>query len=137
IFRGHVARLVKHRFGSPLVDLLYNDYASASQRAALMQELYGNVHVLKLAENQVHSLSEALTLNPGRRRVMLNNLTDLLTTLATKGLVKYSIVQPLLLEYLQIQSTVHLAVDYLRDNPTLPPLLHYLHPTGAQKLSRK
>ncbi|THD25204.1 Pumilio domain containing protein [Fasciola hepatica] len=132
VFRGHVARLVKHRFGSPLVDLLYNDYASASQRAALMQELYGNVHVLKLAENQVHSLSEALSLNPGRRRVMLNNLTDLLTTLATKGLVKYSIVQHLLLEYLQVQSTALPPVlSTCENNPDIAPATPITSPAGT------
>ncbi|VDP91189.1 unnamed protein product [Echinostoma caproni] len=103
VFRGHVARLVNHRIACELVDLLYNDYANATQRAALIQELYGNVHALKLAENQVHTLSEALAVNPELSNVMLENLTELLTTLARKGLTKYSIVQRLLLEYLQVQ----------------------------------
>lgn len=82
-----MARLVKHRIASPLVDLLYNDFATATQRAALMRELYGNVHALKLAENEVHSLLEALSVNSDRKKVILDNLTELLTTLTSKWVV--------------------------------------------------
>ncbi|KAF5396024.1 hypothetical protein PHET_11359, partial [Paragonimus heterotremus] len=102
LFRNHVARLVNHRIAAEVVDLLYNDHANATQRGELVRELYGNVHALKLAQNQVYTLTGALELNPDKRTTILGNVNLLLISLASKGLTKYSIVQHLLLEYLRI-----------------------------------
>lgn len=100
VFRGHVARLVKNRVACELVDMLFTDYANATQRGELMQELYGNVHALQLSEHRVHSLKDACALNPQKSKIILYNVTNLLISLVQKGLAKYSIVQHLLLEYL-------------------------------------
>ncbi|CAL8097552.1 unnamed protein product [Calicophoron daubneyi] len=102
--RSHVARLVNNRIAIEVVDMLYNDYATAAQRVELMQELYGNVHTLRLVENDCRSLADALKLNPTKHSTILANVNKLLTSLVSKGLTKYSIVQHLLLEYLQLVS---------------------------------
>lgn len=79
-----MARLLQHRIAAEVVDVLYNDYATATQRGELMQELYGNVHALGLAQNQVHSLKHALELNHDKQSLILDNLARLLTTMANK-----------------------------------------------------
>ncbi|KAF6773493.1 hypothetical protein AHF37_07916 [Paragonimus kellicotti] len=102
LFRNHVARLVNHRIAAEVIDLLYNDHANATQRGELVRELYGNVHALKLVQNHVYTLTGALELNPDKRNTILGNVNQLLTSLASKCLTKYSIVQHVLLEYLRI-----------------------------------
>nr|CAH8865976.1 unnamed protein product [Trichobilharzia regenti] len=99
-FRGRIQRLTQHRFASEIIDTLYNDYATATQRNEMIQEFYGNRHALRLGEHESYNLEDTLKLHPDKSEVILNNLTVILINLVTKGLNKFSIVQHLLLEYL-------------------------------------
>ncbi|VUZ44153.1 unnamed protein product [Hymenolepis diminuta] len=101
-FRGHVAKLLRHKHAAEVIELLYNDYATASQRAFILQETYGQHFALQLTANNVTSLQQALDLNPDKRTTILANLNDLLVTMVSKGLMRLSIVQHLLLEYLTV-----------------------------------
>ena len=38
---GHVRRMVRHSEAAEVLEIAYNDYANASQRAALVKEFYG------------------------------------------------------------------------------------------------
>ncbi|TGZ67065.1 hypothetical protein CRM22_004982 [Opisthorchis felineus] len=122
VFRGHMTKLIGNRTSVEVVDLLYNDYANATQRGGIMQELYGNVHALKLVENQIHTLDGALALNPDKKRAILSHVNELLVSMVSKGLTKYTVVQHLLLEYLQTvasdgkESSVQCAVSEDADN---------------------
>ncbi|VDD81647.1 unnamed protein product [Mesocestoides corti] len=102
IFRGHVAKMLRHKHAAEVIELLYNDYATAAQRALILQETYGHQHALQLTANNVQRLEEALDLNPDKRQIILANLNDLLVTMVSKGLMRLSIVQHLLLEYLTV-----------------------------------
>ncbi|VDN98037.1 unnamed protein product [Rodentolepis nana] len=102
VFRGYVAKLLRHKHAAEVVELLYNDYATASQRTLILQETYGHHFALQLTANNVTSLQQALDLNPDKRATILANLNDLLVTMVSKGLLRLSIVQHLLLEYLMV-----------------------------------
>ncbi|CAH8630948.1 unnamed protein product [Schistosoma rodhaini] len=100
-FKNRIQRLTQHKYASEVIDTLYNDYATASQRSEMMQEFYGNRHALRLGEHKLFTLEDTLKLHPDKSTVILNNLTRILINLVSKGLNKYSIVQHLLLEYLR------------------------------------
>ncbi|CAH8632563.1 unnamed protein product [Schistosoma haematobium] len=100
-FKNLIQRLTQHKFASEVIDTLYNDYATASQRSEMIQEFYGNRHALRLGEHKLFTLEDTLKLHPDKSAVILDNLTKILINLVSKGLNKYSIVQHLLLEYLR------------------------------------
>ncbi|CAH8614979.1 unnamed protein product [Schistosoma margrebowiei] len=100
-FKNRIQRLTQHKFASEVIDTLYNDYATASQRSEMIQEFYGNRHALRLGEHKLFTLEDTLKLHPDKSTVILDNLTKILINLVSKGLNKYSIVQHLLLEYLR------------------------------------
>ncbi|KAM7534754.1 hypothetical protein Aperf_G00000118418 [Anoplocephala perfoliata] len=102
IFRGHIAKLLRHKHAAEVIELLYNDYATASQRAAILQETYGHHFTLHPAANNVLNFEQALDLNSDRRATILANMNDLLVTMVLKGLMRLSVVQHLLLEYLNV-----------------------------------
>ncbi|CAH8865675.1 unnamed protein product [Trichobilharzia szidati] len=108
-FRGRIQRLTQHRFASEIIDTLYNDYATATQRNEMIQEFYGNRHALRLGEHESYNLEDTLKLHPDKSEVILNNLTVTLINLVTKGLNRFSIVQHLLLEYLNSAFTFNKA----------------------------
>ncbi|KAK4468429.1 hypothetical protein MN116_007636 [Schistosoma mekongi] len=100
-FKNRIQRLSQHKYASEIIDTLYNDCATASQRNEMIQEFYGNRHALKLGEYEFVTLEDTLKLHPDKDTLILNNLTKILINLVSKGLNKYSIVQHLLLEYLR------------------------------------
>ncbi|CAH8622424.1 unnamed protein product [Heterobilharzia americana] len=106
-FRGNIQRLTRHKHSSEIIDTLYNDYATASQRNEMIQEFYGNRHALKLGEHEFFNLEDTLKLHPDKSTLILRNLTEILINLVTKGLNKFSIVQHLLLEYLNSVLTLN------------------------------
>ncbi|KAL7056655.1 hypothetical protein AAHC03_021201 [Spirometra sp. Aus1] len=99
-FQGYVGKLLRHKYASEVVDLLYNDYATASQRDALLKEAYGPQIALQMTSNNAQHLDEALALNPDKRQAIMAYVNELLVTAVSKGLVRLTIVQHLLLEYL-------------------------------------
>ncbi|VDN15653.1 unnamed protein product [Dibothriocephalus latus] len=82
--QGYICKLLRHKYASEVVELLYNDYATVSQRAALMREAYGHHIAPQLTMSNVQHLSEALALNPDKRQTMMANLNDLLVTAVSK-----------------------------------------------------
>lgn len=82
--RGHLAKLLRHKHAAEVVETLYNDYATASQRALILQETYGHALALQLTVNNVQRLEQALELNPDKRATILGNLNDLLVTMVSK-----------------------------------------------------
>ena len=79
-----MAKLLRHKHAAEVVETLYNDYATASQRALILQETYGHAIALQLTVNNVQRLDQALELNPDKRDTILGNLNDLLVTMVTK-----------------------------------------------------
>ncbi len=84
MFRGHIAKMLRHKHAAEVVELLYNDYATAAQRALILQETYGHKFALQLTSNNVQKLEEALAVNPDKKQVILGNLNDLLVTMVSK-----------------------------------------------------
>ena len=68
-----------------MVETAYNDYANATERAALVQEFYGRKFALfKSREGEEKSLKEILADNAQEREHILSNMKEALMKLLDK-----------------------------------------------------
>lgn len=75
--------LLRHREAVELVELAYNDYANASERALLVQEFYGPQFAL-FKDNNGRSLAAILADNPEERGKLIEHMKQSLTPLLDK-----------------------------------------------------
>eukprot|EP00124_Ichthyophonus_hoferi_P002821 Ihof_evm1s212 gene=Ihof_evmTU1s212 len=95
---GNVAALLKHKEASMVVEAAYNDWATAPQRHALMQEFYGPE--FKSFKDMEHgTLAELIAANPTKKQSYLDNLCANLTGAVNKGTLTHSIIHALLAEF--------------------------------------
>jgi len=93
---GHFYKLFSHLFGSPVVELMYSVYASADQRKQIHREMYGDMHSLVAADiSSIQNIPDDI--KPAILAATKTNLTKLLTK---KKLLKYSLLQSLLHDFL-------------------------------------
>ena len=112
-FRGHIASLLRHPTGAPVVDELY---ARASQREkdAMTAELYSKEYAVFAPGSSSGSVNSSSSIPPSlsgalaargadarARREMLSRVAALLTPLLEKAMVDPPIVHRVLAEYLE------------------------------------
>lgn len=81
---GHVRRLVRHTEAAEILEIAYNDYANASQRAALVSEFYGPQFSLFKAEASNTTLTQLLEDKPCQRVSILKHIKDAILPLINK-----------------------------------------------------
>ena len=82
---GNVHRLARHKEASEVVETAYNDYANASERAALVQEFYGRKFALfKSKEGEEKGLEEILAGDAIERERVLCHMKEALSKLLDK-----------------------------------------------------
>ncbi len=80
---NNVIRLVKHTEASEIVEIAYNDYANAIQRAQLVQEFYGPQFAL-FKDNDSRGLGEILVGNPDHSSKLIGHMKQVLLPLMNK-----------------------------------------------------
>lgn len=87
-FYGHVRKLIRHTEASEIVELAYNDWANAEQRASLIQEFYGPTFALfkhkSEGDSPPSSLAQILNENMDQREAILKHLKESLVPLIEK-----------------------------------------------------
>ena len=82
---GNVRRLVRHTEAAEILEIAYNDYANASQRAALVSEFYGPQFSLFKAEvSSSTTLAQLLQDKPEQRVSALKHIKDTILPLIDK-----------------------------------------------------
>lgn len=81
---GHVRQLVRHTEAAEILEIAYNDYANASQRATLVSEFYGPQFSLFKAEANSATLAELLKDKPDQRAPVLRHIKDTILPLIDK-----------------------------------------------------
>ncbi len=83
---GNVRKLIRHEVASEIVEIAYNDYANACQRAALMQEFYGPTFALFKDEqtNPPRPLTQILSENSEHKESILKHMKESLLPLCNK-----------------------------------------------------
>lgn len=86
---NNVVRLVKHTEAAEIVELAYNEYANALQRAMLIQEFYGPQFALfKDQSSSGKSLSEILAENPDRKEKLIAQIKQTVSPLMNKLVIE-------------------------------------------------
>ena len=83
MFYNNVVRLVKHTEAAEIVELAYNDYANAPQRALLVQEFYGPQFAL-FKDQSGRGLGEILADNPDQSSKLIGHMKQVLLPLMNK-----------------------------------------------------
>ncbi|KAM3231256.1 hypothetical protein ACQJBY_061431 [Aegilops geniculata] len=100
---GHVASLLRHTIGAAVVDCAFHQ-AMPPQKRSLLLELYSTeLQLFKdLTEQKSCSLLETISKLGLQKSSVLQYMTTVIQPLLEKGIVEYSIVHTVILEYLTI-----------------------------------
>ncbi|VAH97649.1 unnamed protein product [Triticum turgidum subsp. durum] len=100
---GHVASLLRHTIGAAVVDCTFHQ-ATPPQKRSLLLELYSTeLQLFKdLTEQKSCSLLETISKLGLQKSSVLQYMTTVIQPLLEKGIVEYSIVHTVILEYLTI-----------------------------------
>lgn len=96
---GRVVELMKHKIASKVVELAYNDWANASQRALLSQEFYGPEFKL-FKDEGITTLAAALKKYPAKKDSFLKHMSQSIAPIIAKGVFNHSLLHRLTHEYL-------------------------------------
>ncbi|XP_070558670.1 pumilio homolog 3-like isoform X2 [Ptychodera flava] len=97
-FYGKVAKLIKHKEASEVLESAYNNYANAKQRASLLEEFYGAEYSLFKTEKYL-SLTDLIQEHPEKKELILKHMKGVIASLLEKSVVKHSIVHKTLFDY--------------------------------------
>ena len=74
---------MRHKEGAEILEIAYNDYATAPQRSLLVQEFYGTQFAL-FKDNSGRGLGEILAGNPEQRSKLIGHMKQALIPLMDK-----------------------------------------------------
>ena len=83
ILHGHVKGLVKHKEAVELVEMVYNEYATAKERALLLQEFYGPQFTL-FEDSGGFTIDQVLSTCPEQRETIIKYLKQTLVNVLNK-----------------------------------------------------
>lgn len=125
-FRGHVRRLMRHKNGSHVLEVLYVSFANATQKRVLIEEFYGNEAKLFLTNKK--SLAEMLEMFPEKRRSIMSNMIQTISGVLDKGGVGNSILHQAMFEFISfVQDKSQLDEFFGLIREQLPEILHTQH----------
>ncbi|XBI85861.1 hypothetical protein VPH35_093928 [Triticum aestivum] len=112
--RGHVASLLCHTIGAAVLDHAFN-LATRPQKRSLLLELYSTELQLSndLKEEKPCSLLNIISKLGLQKSSVLQHMTTVIQQVLEKGIVEYSIVHTVILEYLTIADKTS-ALDVIR-----------------------
>ena len=82
ILRGHVKGLIKHKEAVELVEVVYNEYATAKERALLLQEFYGPQFTL--FEDSGFTIDQILSTSPEQKETIIKYMKQMLINVLNK-----------------------------------------------------
>lgn len=96
--KGHFKKLLRHKEAGEIVEVIYNNYANATQRNSIVEEFYGKAFQL-LKTGEAKTFQEVLKADPSKRELLMGSLKKSLTVLVDKSMLEYSLVHHLFIEY--------------------------------------
>uniref|UniRef100_H2YY94 PUM-HD domain-containing protein n=1 Tax=Ciona savignyi TaxID=51511 RepID=H2YY94_CIOSA len=123
-FKGTVMKLMRRAKSASVVEYAYNNYATAPQRLAIVQEFYGRVFTM-LCNSDASNFTDVLAQNDEKKSTILSSFKDSLVPLITKEVIVHTVVHKALFDFFQYcdDATVRSEmIETLRDS-----LAHILH----------
>lgn len=127
--------MIRHKDAAVVVETAYSEYATATERTALVEEFYGPEFVVfKSTTNR--SIHELLTTMPAKKESILKHMSQSLTHLlekASTNITSQTIVHRVLNEYLQYaaKKDIDNMVALLKDH-----VIHILHTREGSLVGR-
>ena len=116
--QGHIVELLKHQFGSAVVEDAYSEYANAVQRCAFVEEFYGTEFTVFHTDKK-RTLAELLAKEPAKRVAILSRMSTTLSSMLNKPHVSDStLFHAVMAQYFSVADDSQAA--------ELVPLLHEL-----------
>ncbi|XP_013407953.1 pumilio homolog 3 isoform X2 [Lingula anatina] len=130
-FHGNVRKIVRHTVAAAVLEYGYNEYATAAQRSALMEEFYGPSFALFKSPN-VTTLEQILKEQPTRRDMILSNMKEAITPLVDKTVLSHTIVHRAFFEYFTYASNKARMdmIELLREN-----IVHMVHTRDGSRVA--
>lgn len=109
-FYGHVKRLINHPEASWIIDDIYRQIATASQKAMMLREWYGTEFALfhrkpdasadtSVSNDDTAELSKLLQRNPEKRKPILQFLLQMINSLIQKKMTGFTMLHDAMLQY--------------------------------------
>ena len=98
-YDGKIVTLTKHSIATKVIELAYGEFATAPQRATMMQEFFGP-KFRYFKEEDVKCLSDVLKKFPDKKADIMKDLQRGLQAILTKGIFNNCLILGLLREYI-------------------------------------
>ncbi|XP_035829292.1 pumilio homolog 3 [Aplysia californica] len=122
-FQGQVRKMIRHKEASDILEYAFNEYATAPQRLAILEEFYGPT--FSLFKDQVHqSLEQIMQDQPEKKNMVIRSMKEALAPLVDKEILIHSLVHKVFFDfflYADDKSKKEM-IEGLRES--LPHLLH-------------
>lgn len=101
---GNVVRLMSHSLSAPLIEVMYSTWATDLEKMYLKQEFYGDMYK-QAKDKDVKTLSDVFETATDMKSATLSAVKGNLTRILNKKLLNHTLVQCVLLEFLNNCST--------------------------------
>ncbi|XP_078050252.1 pumilio and CPL domain-containing protein penguin [Augochlora pura] len=96
---GNIVKFMSHSVSAPLIEMVYTKYAKNIEKAHFRQEFYGDMYK-QAKDNEIKSLSDVYKSAENMKSATLTAVKGNLMRILNKNLVHFTLVQTILLEYL-------------------------------------
>ncbi|KAH9495187.1 Pumilio 3, partial [Bulinus truncatus] len=122
-FHGQVRKLIKHKEASDIIEYAFNEFATAPQRLAILEEFYGPTFTL-FKEHAHQTLDQIIKEQPEKKDMVIRSLRDALLPLIDKEILDYSLVHKVFHDFFTYadDKSKKEMIDGLKDH--IPHLLH-------------
>ncbi|BFZ17092.1 hypothetical protein BsWGS_20131 [Bradybaena similaris] len=123
-FHGHIRKLIRHKEASDIIEYAFNEFATAPQRVAILEEFYGPAFALCKDGGAHRSLDQMITAQPEKKEVFIRSMRDALVPLINKEILNYSLVHKAFFDFFHVADDKFKKemIESLREH--IPNLLH-------------
>ncbi|GIY60282.1 pumilio homolog 3, partial [Caerostris darwini] len=104
-FHGKVVKLIRHTEAAETIELIFNEFANATQRFELVQEFYDPTYMY-FKTYEISSLAELFEKQPNKKQSIIQNLKEALLKMLDKSVIKHSIVHHILWQFMKHADSV-------------------------------
>jgi len=122
-FSGQVRKMIKHKEASDILEYAFNEFATAPQRLAILEEFYGPT--FSLFKDRAHqSLDQIMQDQPEKRTMVIRSMKDALSPLIDKEILIHSLVHKVFFDFFlhADDKSKKEMIEGLRDS--LPTMVH-------------
>jgi pumilio homology domain family member 6 len=99
-FFGNVTKLIKHSYACQIIEIIFNEYASFSQRNQMLMEFYDTTFAI-FNDQRYKTLKDVIEAQPQSKDKILENLKAILSKCVNKTLLMFSIIHRVFVEFFQ------------------------------------